>query len=98
MAEALGGESITSTGAKQLDADATLLAQLTIRMGTFTDSTSKASFGGSDVTTVAERHGYFKTEESYTFGPFDRGGVRVKDIYIISTASADEVHWNGIPA
>ncbi len=31
MAEMLGGEGITSTGAKQLDADDTLLAQLTIR-------------------------------------------------------------------
>ena len=98
MAEALGGETVTSTGVTQLDADDTLLAQLTIRMGTFTDSTSKASFGGSDVTTTANRHGFFKTEESYTFGPFDRGGVRAKDIYIISTASADEFMWNGIPA
>ena len=98
MAEMLGDEATTSTGATQLDSDDTLLAQLTIRMGTFGDSTSKASFGGSDVTTAANRHGFFKTEESYTFGPFDRGGVRAKDIYIISTASADEFMWNGVPA
>lgn len=98
MAEALGGEDITSTGRKQLADDDTLLSQLTVRCGTFADSTSKASFGGNDVTTTANRHGYWKTEESYTFGPFDRGGIRVKDIYIISTASADDIMWNGIPA
>ena len=98
MAEMSGGEDITSTGAKQLADDDTMLAQLTVRMGTFVNSTSKASFGGSDVTTAANRHGFWKTEESYTFGPFDRGGIRAKDIYIISTASADEIMWNGVPA
>lgn len=95
MAEMIGGHHTITAAAQVLSSDTTMCAQLTIRSNT---GNTVCYFGGSDVTSApANAHGHIKADESYTFGPFDRGGVRPSQVYISGTAS-DILFWNGVPA
>ncbi len=101
MADHIGGMHSTSTAVKVLDSDTTPLDQLTIRVKCASTATI-VYFGGSDVTsTPANAHGYLKdlgpagSGDSYTWGPFSHGYVKPNEIYVIGTASADIVFWEG---
>lgn len=95
MALPIGGQHVVDDAAKALDAsDDTLCRQITIRLN---EGDAKVYFGDSDVTAVpANAHGFLLEKESYTFGPFEAGGIRPKDIFLIGTAD-DLIFWSGIP-
>ena len=95
MAEMTGGQHTTSTSAKQLEDDDTPCTQIFVRNNT---GNGVLYHGGSDITSApTNAHGFMKAEEAYTFS-LSRGYIRARDIYIVSTASAETVFWDGIPS
>ncbi len=98
MASPMGGQCTLGASATQLSAAAgdneLPYRQITVRSNT---GNAVAYFGNSDVTAgPTNAHGFVKAEESYTFGPFQAGGVYPKDIYLIGTQN-NVFFWSGVP-
>ena len=96
MADHIGGVHTVTSAAQLLSSDSTPLAQLTIRAKT--GNTTPVYFASSsDVTSAsANAHGYVKSDESYTWGPYSHGYVKATEIYLVGATSGDIVFWEGV--
>ena len=94
----LGGEHTISGTAKRLDDSSVPCRLITIRLDV---GASPCYFGNADADVGGQRHGYLtatETEgESWTFGPYQNGGLRPQELYIFGTAG-DILFWDGTPA
>jgi hypothetical protein len=94
MAKCEGGQHTVAASAAVLSSDTNLYRQITVRSNT---GNAVCYFGDSNVTAVpANAHGFLKEDESYTFGPFEAGGIQPSTIYFIGTAG-NVLFWNAVP-